>query len=354
VKVSVLVEQLRQRVPGGIGTYAAGLLTGLGDLASERLVIEVMASKGPRPDPLERFGFEVRAGLLGHRTQMLLWDAGFGQLGSDADVVHRTSLAGPAHLRRPSTVMVHDLAWRSEPSLTTSRGRRWHEAALGRALASSARLLVPSTPVADALVADGVESGRIDVVAEGADHLPAADLEAATEQLGAAGVRGAFLLSVSTLEPRKNVAGLLEAHRRSGVEVPLVVVGPTGWGGALAPTDGVAFLGPQPPAVLAGLYEACLGFCYVPYLEGFGLPPLEAAFRGAPLVVSTMVPSVEGLDECWRVEPDDVDAMARALHELVDDEAARVRAGEAARRFGAEHRWVDVARRHVEIWQELR
>ena len=147
---------------------------------------------------------------------------------------------------------VHDVAWRRHPEATTRRGARWHEAALRRATRSGAALVVPSRLVAADLVAAGVAENRITVVPSGADHLPAPDAAATDALLQRMGVSGPFLLTVSTLEPRKNVDRLVRAFGRVRDSLPgpwpLVIVGPTGWGpGPVdpAPADHVVFTGPR-------------------------------------------------------------------------------------------------------------
>lgn len=358
MKVAILAEQLRQEVPGGIGTYTRGLLWGLHGMGPDSPETEVWASRGPSPDPLTTYAHSVGARLHAtawpHRLQMLLWDRRVGSVGEHGSVVHRTSLAGPSTAEGPSSVMIHDLAWRAEPSLTTARGAKWHEAALGRAIASPSALIVPSSQVADALGAQGVHPSRIHVIPEGADHLGAPDEVSASAVLNAAGVNGPFLLSVSTLEPRKNLAGLVAAYQAAGIAVPLVVVGPRGWGPELAPAPGVVLLGALPPGVLAGLYGRCTGFCYVPHLEGFGLPPLEAAHFGAPMVVSTAVPSTAALEGNFKVDATDTAGIAAALRAMVTGGDDITTARESARAFADRHRWADVARRHVAVWETLR
>ncbi len=77
-----------------------------------------------------------------------------------------------------------------------------------------------------------------------------------------------------------------------------MVVGPDGWGPGLQPRDGVELAGHVSPGVLSALYAKAELLAYVPLVEGFGLPPLEAMRAGTPVVAST-VPSVAGAALSW-------------------------------------------------------
>lgn len=358
MEVQIVVEQLRRSVPGGIGTYVSGLLQGLAELNDHEVHVTGLASRGATPEPLRRSGVDLRCTRAGHRLQMAAWDVGLGRV-DGTGILHLTSLAGPT--ARPGgpvrTVMVHDLAWRRNPELTTQRGRRWHDAALRRALESTAHLVTPSEEVAMQLEALDVPSERLHVIGEGADHLPAPDHDEARSSLARAGVEGSFLLTVSTLEPRKNLEHLLAAHQMAGLSAghvaDLVVVGPAGWGEDLTPVPGVHLLGQVSSPVLAALLASCAGFVYVPISEGFGLPPLEAMGHGAPVLASTTTPSMVDAPVVARVEPRDVDGLVAGLLELSRGRAALGAASQAGLDFAARHRWVDVAAAHVALWKAL-
>ena len=220
-------EQLRRRVPGGIGAYARGLLGGLAVAATEGDGVEValLASRAPggAADPLAAFGRPLHTSRLPGRLLTRAWDHGLTRAPAGFDVVHSVSLASP-QLRRSSperlVVTVHDVAWRRYPEATTRRGARWHEAALRRASRSEAALVVPSRLVAADLTAMGIADGRITVVPSGADHLPAPDADAADVLLRKVGVAGEFLLTVGTLEPRKNVDRLVRAFAQVRDSLP--------------------------------------------------------------------------------------------------------------------------------------
>jgi glycosyltransferase involved in cell wall biosynthesis len=262
-------------------------------------------------------------------------------------------------------VTVHDVAWRRHPEATTRRGARWHEAALGRADGAGAALVVPSRLVAADLVASGIADSRITVVPSGADHLPPPDVGATESLLRRVGVADPFLLTVSTLEPRKNVARLVRAFAEVRGSLPgpwpLVIVGPPGWGPELEQpeaADHVVFTGPVPDVVLAGLYQRARAFAYVPLTEGYGFPPLEAMRVGVPTVVSDEVPSVHDLGApdpapARIVDPLDVGGMAAALVAVLTDDAVRADLSRRGAAYAQTRTWADTARAHVRLWRSM-
>ena len=370
--VLVAVEQLRRTVPGGIGAYARGLLAGLAQCAAEGDGVEVtlLASRAPRGevDPLRAFGRPVVASPLPGPLLTRAWDHSWVRAPDGFDVVHSVSLAAPmleAGSSSRLSVTVHDVAWRRHPEATTSRGRRWHEGALHRARDCGATLVVPSRLVASDLVAFGVDEARLTVVPGGTDHLAPPDEAATAALLRRAGVTGEFLLTVGTLEPRKNLDRLVQAFRRVRPSLPgrwpLVIVGPTGWGrGARPPdTDGVIFTGSVSDPVLAGLYQRARAFAYVPLTEGYGLPPLEAMRMGTPAVVSAEVPSVNDLGArgpapARIVDPLDVGDIATGLGAVLTDEVLRAELAARGSALAQARTWHGVARAHVALWRGLR
>ena len=359
MRVLVVAEQLRRAVPGGVGTYAHGLLTGLAALHATDVTVHASRAPGG-PDPLAAYGFPVRPSPLPARGLTRAWDVGLLRAPAAYDVAHSVSLAfpsprggrgaGPSFPRL--TVMVHDLAWRWVAETFPPRARRWHEASLRRALERSAALVAPSEATAAALRAEG--AGRVAVIEEGCDHLPPPDPDAAGRLLAGLGVTGAYILSVGTLEPRKNLARLMEAFSRARPSLPgdwpLVVVGPRGWGPDLRPVPGVVPVGTVGPSVLAALYAGARCVVYVPLVEGFGLPAVEAMAHGAPVVASPM-PSTGGA--AVEVDPLDVEAVAAGLVAAATDEAVRARVVEAGRARAGALTWEAAARHHLELWRSL-
>ncbi len=361
----MVAEQLRRTVPGGIGTYVRGLAQGLSAMGADAPDLALWASRGPRntSDPLAELGLTVVTSPLPSQVLTRAWDRGWAGFGSRAgsgdesgtDVIHATSLAVPPRHGAPVAVTVHDLAWRKVPDAFPPRGRRWHEAALGRAVERASLFVVPSRTTADALIAAGARADRVEVVDEGSDHLPDPDHAACDALLARLGVGGPFLLSVGTLEPRKNIPRLVAAYQIARPRLPepwpLVVVGPTGWGDQAAPAaNGVVMAGWVADPVLASLYGKARLVAYVPLLEGFGLPALEAMAAGAPVVASPM-PSTG--DAALGTDPRDVDAIAAALVAAATDDDVRADRVAAGSRRAAALTWETAARGHVDLWRSL-
>lgn len=380
--VLLVVEQLRREVPGGIGTFSTGLIQGLNamsagppgtsSLDSEVPPITLYASRAPggshRQDPLAGYGRAVRSSWLPGPVLTRAWDLGLVHAPSGFPIVHSVSLAAPPlRGRDPALVVtVHDLAWRVVPDTFPARGRRWHEASLHRAFRRARRFVVPATTIADELVAAGADPSSVVVIPGGSDHLPPADDQGAQGLLARLGVRGEFLLSVGTLEPRKNLERLFLAYGMCRAELPepwpLVVVGPSGWGTVSRDLDsardldgagglgGIVATGRVSDGVLAALYRRARLLVYVPLYEGFGLPAVEAMRAGTPVLASP-IPSVG--DAAAKVDPLVPESIAKSMLSVACDETVRGSLVRAGLSHTEEMTWERTARLHVELWDGL-
>jgi glycosyltransferase involved in cell wall biosynthesis len=318
--------------------------------------VVLYASRHPRrPDPLATFGPSVVSSPLPAVALTRAWDRSLLHAPNGFDVVHSPSLAVPPRRRGEGVVMVHDVVWRQLPYAYPPRGRRWHEAALRRALRRATHLVVPSAAVADDVVDAGATRDATSVIPPGCDHLPDPDHEACDAALQRLGISGPFLLSVGTLEPRKNLARLLEGYDTARDALPepwpLVVVGPQGWGPGIRARPGVVLTGSVSGAVLAALYARARLLVYVPLAEGFGLPPVESMRAGTPVVASPVPSTAGAVLETDALRPD---AIAAAIVQGATDEALRAQLVVSGAERAKTLTWRATASAHVELWRSLR
>ena len=270
-------------------------------------------------------GVELRRTALPSRVVHLAGAvAGFPRvdtlLGDDVDVTWVPAPA-PVAVGDPYVLTVHDLSWEDRPEDFTRYERLWHRAARPAAVARRARIVVCDAPAVAELVAErwGVEDVR--VVEPGVDRVDDVVPRA-----------GRFVLYVGALEPRKGLDVLSAAWARAALDgVELLVAGE-----GREPVPGATLLGHVSDAELHALYAGAQAVVLPSFLEGFGLPPREAAAYGTPSIVSDL-PTLR-LPGTLRVPPGDVDALAQALRALPGERARLVA------ELPAPRSWDDAAR----------
>lgn len=362
--VAITIEQLSRPHRGGIGTYIVGLRQGLVELAGTDRWGGRCVMVGPRPSDESlpvvagdgRGAPELRETWLGGRALTQLWRWTSVGIPRDADVVHATTMAGPFRGGRPDavhSVLVHDLLWRHHPGLTTARGRAFHEQRLRQIVRTPAeRVLVTSAPMADELAAAGVARERLHVVRLGVElRTSGADPMEVLRRHHLPVDGGGFTLAVGTIQPRKNLERLIEAHRAARETAPalgpIVLVGAAGWGHV--DTADATVLGPLSDVEVGDLVAASRVCAYVPVAEGWGFPAVEALAAGRPLVAASSVPSVAGNPQAIVVDPLDVGAIADGLVRAAgaaDDADARTR----RRASVAGLSWANCALDHLAAW----
>ncbi|RME46347.1 MAG: glycosyltransferase family 1 protein [Caldilineae bacterium] len=283
------------------------------------------------------------------------------------DLLHALAFVAPAMTACPFVVTVYDLSFLHFPEAF----RPWKRLYLRLFTRHSVRraravITISESTRRDVMRAFGAAAERVHTIYCGVDEsfrpLPAEQVEAFRARRG---LPERFIFQLGTLEPRKNVTGLLHAYaawrRRDPHAPPLVIGGGKGWYYRqvfrlvedLGLAGAVFFPGYLPQEELPLWYNAARLFVYPSLFEGFGLPVLEAMACGTPVITSNVssLPEVAG-DAARLVNPTDTDALSRAMEAVFRQpdvaRAMRRRGLQQAARF----RWRETARQTLQIYQQ--
>jgi len=324
----------------GIGNYIRGSLAGLAEAAGGRHEIVAFAPTSLRGP--ERIGTALR----GIDVNLRLWPlpashalrTAWSIVGRPAaerllgsfDVLHFTDWMYPPQRAGLRSTTVHDLVPLRFPDWVTPRTRSMH----GRKYRNAARtcdlIFVNSAFTGEDVVGTlGVPSERVRVAHPGVREVFSPDGD--RSDLGAP-----YVLTVATLEPRKNLRTLVESHRLLGDDLVLAVAGGEGWGEQpLLDDPRIRRLGFVDDTELARLYRGAAVAVYPSRYEGFGMPIVEALACGCPVVASAHRSMDEASGEvALRADPDDPAALAAAIERALAERERLVPLGlEHASRF---------------------
>jgi glycosyltransferase involved in cell wall biosynthesis len=309
----------------GIGNYIQGSLDGLAEAsvgAHEIVAFAPTSIRGPE---------RIRAALRGIDVEVRTWPLPFshalrtawsvaGRPAADrflggVDVLHYSDWMYPPQRAGVRATTIHDLVPLHHPEWTTGRTRAMHGRKYRNTAATCDVVFVNSAYTGrDVVRTLGVPEERIRVARPAPKDVfrpdgPAADLGAP------------YVLTVATLEPRKNLKMLVEAHRLLGSDHQLAVVGAEGWGEQpLLDGPGIRRLGYVSDEELARLYRGAAAVAYPSRFEGFGIPVIEAMACSVPVVASAH----ESLDEAsgdaaLRADPEDAASFAAAIERALSE-----------------------------------
>ncbi|HUY34848.1 MAG TPA: glycosyltransferase family 1 protein [Pirellulales bacterium] len=371
----------------GIGQYGLGLLEALAALPRQFGLEAVGVFDGREVRPVEQFLAALRGRRPaggGSRLKQIVRRAWPGcrdwadrlrrqRLASQTrhahwSLFHETNFVSP-QFALPLVTTVHDMSYLRCPEFLPKDRLAWLRRRMNRSLAVSRVIITDSRFTRDELLelCPQVDAERVFVTHLGVDLDYFSDPTHAgriDEVRAKLGLPRRFVLYLGTLEPRKNLQGLLRGYCRLPEalqrEYPLVLAGMPGWNQSYFRRDldglrrcnalfevGYVDSGDVPP-----LMKAASVFCFPSLYEGFGLPPLEAAACGTPVLSSRVasLPEVLG-DAAWYVDPRSPDEIAAGLQRLLEDGSLAQRLAAAGRARAALFPWKNCARQTLAAYQ---
>lgn len=346
----------------GIGRYTEHLVAELPGALQRRGVpgtvrATTWTARGGRltdlPPGVEQVGPRVPARVLRE-----LWRRGdhpaIELLVGRTDVFHGTNFVSAPARRAREVVTVHDLTYELHAG-TVSRASLLYRELVPRALARGAHVVTPSEAVAVAVRAFyALGPDRVTATPLGVDAAWSRAVPPTTAWLAARGLPERYLVFVGSLDPRKNLPALLDAHARLRAQEPgtpgLVLAGPAGREASLGARPGVHVTGWLDEDALRSLVAGAAALVLPSLDEGFGLPVLEALAAGRPVLASDIpvLREVAG-EHAVLVDPHDVDSLAHGLVRVLGvPDGAPERAARRSRADG--FTWARCAERTLDVY----
>ncbi len=369
MKISIDIRALRA-TRTGIGRYLVKMLEALAgcDTVNEYILF-YNSLKGQMPDDIPAVdNFRTARIRMPNKLLNVFW--------AFTPVPPVESFVGPVHIfhspnfqlaparRAASVLTVHDLVFYLHPEMAIPSSVRHYKPRIHHYFKRADMVVADSKATARDIVEHlDFPEDRIEVVYPGTITMEEVSQKQIETMKSRYGIENDYMLFVSCLEPRKNLARLFQAFDRSGLhtQFQLVLAGPGGWHfselealwNSLDSRSRIRWLDYVPGNDLSALYSGAAFFVYPSLVEGFGLPILEAMSVGCPVLTSNVssMPEVAG-EAALYVDPFDVDSIADGLVRLASDSTLRHGLSRDGRERVKLFTWDKMAERMLWVYQK--
>ncbi|MFA5632403.1 MAG: glycosyltransferase family 1 protein [Porticoccaceae bacterium] len=281
-------------------------------------------------------------------------------------LLHAPNYIAPNH-DGPTVITVHDLSHIRHPETHPAQRIQWLDRHLPRAVERAQQIICVSDFTRQEMLDLGLvrDASKLSVCHNGCDpgFHPRAHTELAATLARWQLQPGQYILSVATLEPRKNLEQLLAAYQALPGDLagrfPLVLSGSPGWKHQQL-TDRISKIKLPHRVVVTG-YQAreCLQqlmagaglFAYLSIYEGFGLPVIEAMASGVPVLTANSSALREVTGDCgYTVDPENVDVINETMAGLLQDHDLAATLRHKGLQRAAAFTWSHCARQTVDVY----
>lgn len=341
---------------GGISTYIRRTISALEQLNTQH-DYTVFQSRKAKESLVSRFESATLWTPAHHRIERLALSVELFR--HQLDLFHSPDFIPPYRAAKHHIITVHDLTFLHYPDYITAESRHYYNNKINSAVQQADHILSDSESTKhDMINMLNVPADKITVHMLGVDEkfkpLPRETTRPVIQSLN---LPDAYILVVGTLEPRKNLVGLVKAYRDLLTELPdlppIVFVGRAGWHyeqlmaeiEAVGINEHLVFADNVTDEQLTAVYNHALMLVTPSFYEGFGLPALEAMACGTVPIVSNLssLPEITG-EVGLLIDPHDTDTIADALKKVLTDSAWCKEQSKAGIQRAKQFTWAETAR----------
>jgi glycosyltransferase involved in cell wall biosynthesis len=354
----------------GVGRYTRELIEHLAGLVDPNQLVPVYFDFKHAAEPISIPNTNMQAiRWIPGRIVQLAWDTirfpPYNWFCQRADVYHFPNFILPPLTRGKAVVTIHDLAFLRYPQFAETRNVHYLNKHIRRtAERADAIITVSNFSAREVCNYLNVPPERVFPIHHGIDpRFSRPEPDAICEMRNRLGLNRPYLLTVGTVEPRKNIQHLVRVFERlNDFDGDLVIAGGMGW--KTEPimecirkstrADAIKCLGFTDDDTLPALYAGADLFLLSSFYEGFGFPPVESMACGTPVVSSTGGSLEEVLGEAAVLLAHfDVEGWTDAIRGLLGDSEQRQRLIEKGYSKAASYTWEKTARQTLDVFSQV-